>query len=138
MASLSGTQPTYALSARVVLVIMGALLVLAASGYYASRDVEIFIPWLWPTWLLVAGMSCFAFAARFESAHWWQISRVLVVIGVLSRSFSIFLRAVNSELPSAGAGLGGACIYLIGAAALYRVWTVDFRRQSRRAAGLER
>jgi hypothetical protein len=113
----------------------GALYLVAAFGYYQARNVEVYLPWLWPAWLACAGGACLMFAARLDSAFWWQCSRILVVIGTLSRCASIALRSVYGELPSGWSGFAGSLIYLAAALATFLLWGGSFRFWSRRAAG---
>ncbi|GEM_PF-4318461 len=120
---------------RATILVIGVLLAVAAIAYYQGRNVEVYLPWLWPAWLAVAAVACFVFAWRLDSPRWWQASRILTVIGVLSRVASIAFRAVKGELASSWSGVGSSAIYMLAAVVLYRVWDGDFRYWSRRAAG---
>lgn len=117
-----------------MIVVLGICFAVASFSYYQARDVEVYLPWLWPAWLACAAVACFAFALRLDSAALWQTSRVFVVIGTGSRVVSILTRAVEGTLPNGWSGLGGGAIYFGAAVAFHRLWSVDFRYWSRRAS----
>lgn len=123
---------------RVTIIEIGLLFAVAAFGFFQGRDAEVYWPWLWPAWLAVAAIACVVFALRIQSAFWWQLSRILVVIGAGSRCVSILFRALDGTLVNAWSGLGGATIYLICAHTLHRLWGVDFRYWSRRVTATSR
>lgn len=123
---------------RVVIVFIGVLFLISGYGFWVARDVEIYLPLVWPVWMLCAGVSCIVFAFSIHSAFWWQTSRIFVVIGALSRVGSLLSRALAGELPNPWSALGGAALYLICASALFRLWDVEFRWWSRRETARRR
>lgn len=119
---------------RLVLVVLGTCFAGAALGYSQSTSVEVYLPWLWPTWFALAALACWTFAANLGSSFWWNTSRILVVIGVLSRCGSIITRINRHTITSPWAGFATICLYVAAAGAFHRVWTIDFRYWSRRLA----
>lgn len=117
---------------RVVLVAFGALFIVAGVAYGQAQDSETYLPWLWMPLFVLAGVSCWVFAWHLRSAFWWQTSRILVVLAILARIYGI---VGNVHYGANGwKATAGICLYLVGAGALHRVWTIDFRYWSRRVA----
>lgn len=123
---------------RALIIEIGLLFAVSAVAFFEGRDAEVYWPWLWPLWLAAAAVACIVFAVRIQSAAWWQLSRILVVIGAGSRCVSILSRAIDGRLASNWSGMGGAAIYLICATVLHRLWGVDFRYWSRRVTATGR
>lgn len=111
---------------------MGVLAVVTVKSLH-SRGLAPF-EWVWPTLMATAAAACLVFARLIGSASWWWISRTATVLGVLARSGLVWQELTRNEYPDGWLGVGSFVTTALAAYALHRLWFVDFRYWSRRAA----
>lgn len=119
---------------RATLIGLAVCFAIAAIGYWGGRDAEAYLPLLWPAWFAASAVACTVFAWQIHSSRWWQASRVLVVIGVLSRCVGVVGRILSGQVTSTWSAVAGIAIYAAAAVAFYRLWAVDLRFISRHVA----
>lgn len=119
---------------RATLAGLAVCFAVAAAGYWGSRNAEAYLPLLWPIWFAAAATACAVFAWQIHSPHWWQASRILVVIGVLSRCVGVAGRILDHKVTNNWSAVAGIALYAAAAGAFYRLWAVDLRYISRHIA----
>lgn len=115
-----------------VVVALGVLFVVAGVCLYQSPP-DADQQWVWTIWMIAAGVFALTFAWRFDSAAWWQISRIFAVVGVMSRSGAIITRWAHGTLDP-WLSVAGLALFAIGTITIYQFWSSTLRYWSGRVA----